>query len=158
MSGNLDGFDATTVDPEVGFDPVPAATYLIMATDSEFKNTKAGDGEYLQFTFEIMEGEYKKRLLFERLNLKNSNETAVKIAMSTLSAICHAVGIMKPKDSSELHGKPIMAAVELEERNDKPGSYSNRIKKYEAVGSGSASAKKTKSGTDKDNKAPPWKK
>jgi hypothetical protein len=153
-SGNLAGFDATTVDPDVGFDPIPANDYLAMITDSEFKDTKAGDGQYLQCTLEVLEGEFKKRLLFDRLNLNNSNETAVKIAQSTLSAICHAVGIMKPKDSSELHGKPMMIKVGLEERNDKPGSFSNRIKRYAAVDGSSAKASSTGSA---DSAKPPWK-
>jgi hypothetical protein len=155
--GNLAGFDATDVDPNVGFDPIPANDYLAMIIESEFKDTKDKSGQYLQLTLEIMEGEFKKRLLFDRLNLMNSNETAVKIAQSTLSAVCHALGIMKPNDSSEFHGKPMMITVGLEERNDKPGSYSNRVKKYEAVG-GSGNKSTSTEGAKTDAAKPPWRK
>jgi hypothetical protein len=151
---NLDGFDATTVDPNVGFDPLPAGDYTVMMIDSEFKATKKEDGEYLQCTWEVIDGEHKKRLVFDRLNLKNANETAVKIAMSTLSAICHAVGVMKPKDSAELHGKPVIATVSLEERNDKPGSYSNRIYRYSAVGAAKIAPAASKT---TEAAVPPWK-
>lgn len=153
MSGNLDGFDANTVDPTSSFDPIPKADYLLIITESGFKPTKANDGEYLQFSLEVMEGEHKGRILFDRLNLKNSNETAVKIAQSTLSAVCHATGVMKPKDSSELHNKPMMVSVGVEERKDKPGSFSNVIEGYAAVGSAAA-----KPAASSNEKKPPWKK
>jgi len=156
MAGNLDGFDANKVDPNVGFDPIPSGEYTCIMTDSEFKDTKSGNGEYLQCTWEVIEGEYKKRLLFDRLNLKNPNETAVKIAMGTLSAICHAVDVMKPKDSSELHGKPCVVKVAVEERSDKPGSFSNVVKGYKAVG-GNGSAPTAKEEKGGDASVPPWK-
>ena len=50
---NLNGFDATTVDPNVGFDPIPVGKYLAVVTDSVMKATKAGTGEYLELTFEF---------------------------------------------------------------------------------------------------------
>jgi hypothetical protein len=156
---NLNGFDASTVDPSVGFDPVPAGDYPAIMTDSEFKPTKSGDGEYLQCTWEIIDGTFTKRLIFDRLNLKNKNETASKIAMSTLSAICHAVGVLKPKGSVELHGKPCMIKVGVEERNDKPGSYSNKIKGYAAMGVASAAPAVAAATAKPDGDAkPPWKK
>jgi hypothetical protein len=159
MSGNLDGFDATTVDPNMGFEPVPKNDYLSMMTDSEFKPTKANDGsEYLQCTWEILEGEYKKRLIFGRLNVRNKSDAAVKIAEGELSAICHAVGVLKPKDSSEFHGKPAILSVDIEERNDKPGSFSNVIKDYSAVGSAQAQPTGSKTETTTDPAKPPWKK
>jgi len=130
---NLDGFDASTVEPTGDFAPIPNGEYLAMMIDSEFKKTKNGNGEYLQCCFEIVDGEHKARRLWDRLNLKNQNETSVKIAQSTLSAICHAVGIMKPQDSAELHGKPLKIKVVAEERDDKPGVFKNEIKGYESV-------------------------
>jgi len=77
----------------------------------------------------------------------------VKIANSTLSAICHAVDVLRPDDSSELHGKPVRLTVEVEERNDKPGAYTNRVKEYSKT---NGAAQKTTTKTD--SKTPPWKK
>jgi hypothetical protein len=150
---DLSGFDATKVDPNVGFEPVPAGDYMVIATESEMKQVKDNpDAEYLQFTLEIIEGDHKKRLLFDRLNLKNPSDTAVKIAQGTLSAICHAVGVMKPKDSSELHNKPMIAKVALEPYKD---GFSNDVKGYSAV-SGSG-AKIETANTTADSTVPPWK-
>jgi hypothetical protein len=152
---DLSGFDASTVEPNVGFDPVPAGDYICMMTESMFKDTKNKDGEFLQCTWEVVDGDYKKRLLFDRLNLKNKNETAVKIAMSTLSAICHAVGVLRPKQSEELHGKPVLLTVALEERNDKPGAFSNVVKRYSEPNAKAASPATPAKATDAAK--PPWK-
>lgn len=154
--GNLDGFDASTVEPNVGFDPVPAGDYLICIQDSEFKETLNKDGEYLELKTEIIEGDHKGKFVFDRLNLKNKNEIAVKIAMSQLSAICHAVGILRPKDSVELHNKPILATISLEERKDKPGYFTNRIKSYKDPRSLSPAQKQQAAG--QPQQTPPWKK
>lgn len=131
---NLDGFDATQVAPAEDFSPIPAGDYLAMMIDSEMKPTKAGNGEYLNCALEIIDGAHKGRRLWDRLNLRNQNETAVKIAQGTLSAICHAVGVLRPKDSVELHGKPMLVKVVLEERDDKPGSWRNEVKGYLPAG------------------------
>lgn len=153
---DLDGFNAAEVEPNMGFEPVPAGEYLAMAVDSEFKETAAKDGEYLQFTLEIVDGPHRGRRLFDRLNLKNKNETAVKIAQGTLSAICRAVGVMRPKKSEELHGKPMRITVDVEERNDKKGQFNNRIKKYEAANAAPSQPVVT-GGAPVQQSLPPWK-
>ncbi len=130
---NLGNFDAREVDPAVGFDPIPAGTYLAIITESEFKPTKTSVGQYLQLTFQILEGEHKGRLLWARLNLDNPNATTVKIARAELSAICRAVGIMAPKDSVELHNLPLLIKVGHKKRDD-TGELTNVIKGYEKKG------------------------
>jgi hypothetical protein len=153
---NLDGFDANQVEPASDFEPLPAGEYLAMAIDSEFKPTKNGSGEYLQFAFEIVDGAYRGRRLWDRLNLKNKNETTVKIAQGTLSAICRAVGVLRPKDSAEIHGKPLKIRVALEPRADRPGSFKNEIKGYASVNGASAPAAASANG-DSGGSMPPWK-
>jgi hypothetical protein len=104
-------FDATTVEPMNDFSPIPVGEYIAVITASDMKDTKSGSGKYLQLTYQIVEGEYKNRLIFENINLINSNEVAVQIAQKTLSSICHAVGVLHPQDSVELHDKPLMIKV-----------------------------------------------
>lgn len=124
-------FNANDVDPAVGFNPVPAGKYVAIITESEMKPTKAGTGQYLQLTFQIIEGEFKGRLLWARLNLQNPSEMAVKIARAELSSICHAVNVMAPKDSLELHNLPLTISVGCKKRDD-TGDITNEIKGYEA--------------------------
>lgn len=126
---NLTGFDANTVEPHESFDPVPAGEYLCIITASEQKPTKSGNGSFLELVFEVIEGPFKGRKLWDRLNLVNPNELAVKIAQATLSAICRAVGVMQPKDSCELHDIPLVCKVRVEKRADSD-EPANTIKGY----------------------------
>ncbi len=130
---HLNNFNANEVEPTSSFEPIPAGKYLAAISDSESKATKSGSGRYLQLTFTIIEGEYKNRVLWARLNLENPNATAVKIARAELSAICRAVGVMTPRDSVELHNLPLLIGVILKKRDD--GELSNEIKTYERKGS-----------------------
>ena len=149
---NLNGFDARTVEPTADFEPIPAGKYIAAITESEMKPTKSGSGSYLQLSFTILEGEYKNRVLWARLNLNNPNATAVKIARSELSAICHAVGVLSPKDSVELHNLPLVITVKLKKRDD-TGELTNEVKGY--------AKKETATGQPQQapvaDNTPPWK-
>ena len=149
---NLSGFDASQVEPSASFDPIPAGKYLAAITESEMKPTKNGSGNYLQMTFTVLDGEYKNRVLWARLNLHNPNATAVKIARSELSALCRAVGVMQPRDSVELHNIPLLITVKVKKRED-TGELTNEIKGYEpkSVAAGQPQQAPVASNT------PPWK-
>jgi len=126
---NLSGFNANEVEPAVGFDPIPAGKYLAVISESGMKPTKSGAGNFLELTFQVLEGEFKGRLLWARLNLDNPNATTVKIARAELSAICRAIGVMAPKDSVELHNLPLIITVAHKKRQD-TGEITNVIKGY----------------------------
>ena len=146
---SLTGFDANQVEPTADFEPLPAGKYEAMIVDSEMKPTKSGTGAYLQLTFEILEGSYKGRFLWARLNLENANPTTVQIARAELSAICRASGVMQPSDSVELHNLPMVITVKCKRRPDND-EITNEIKGYakkEAV-NGQASQAATST--------PPW--
>lgn len=128
------GFDATGVDTASNFDVIPAGEYEVIITASEEKFTKNGQGKYLELREEIQSGEYAGRLLFDRLNLKNSNAKAVEIAQRVLAQICHATGVMQVKNAEQLHNIPIIAIVKVRPAD---GNYdaSNEIKGYKAFAS-----------------------
>ncbi|MBI5864926.1 MAG: DUF669 domain-containing protein [Planctomycetes bacterium] len=148
----LNGFNANEVDPNFAFEPVPSGKYLAVITESEMKPTKSGVGQYLQFTFQIIEGEYKTRLVWTRLNLDNPNATTVKIARAELSAICRAIGVPAPKDTVELHNIPLVITVGQKKRDD-TGEMGNVIKGY-AKKDALAGRPAATAGA---NGAPPWK-
>jgi len=124
---DLNGFDANTVEP-ASFDVIPAGSYEAVITDSEMKATTTG-GEMLVLSLQILNGEYQNRKVWDRLNLKNKSDTAVQIAKGTLSSICRAVGVMTPKDSSELHNKPMLIKIAIQPAKGEYGE-SNTIKSY----------------------------
>src|SRR3990167_10380166 len=115
---SLSGFDANHVEPSTVFDPIPAGKYLAAIIQSQVKPTKSGNGEYLELTFQILEGELKGRQLWARLNLNNPNAQTVKIARGELSAICRAGGGMSPNDSVDLHNLPVVITVRCKKRAD----------------------------------------
>jgi hypothetical protein len=125
---NLNGFDASQVEP-TSFDPLPAGKYLACITESEMKATKKGAGQFLNLTFEIIEGEHKGRKVWARLNLKNPSPQAEQIARGQLSAICRAVGVMTPRDSVELHNLPLVVTVKVKKRED-TGDLQNEVSGY----------------------------
>jgi hypothetical protein len=126
---NLSGFDANQIEPTSDFEAIPAGKYTAMITESELKPTKSGAGDYLQLTFEILEGPYKGRIIWSRLNLNNPNATTVQIAQRELSSICRAVGVMTPGDSVELHNLPLEITVKCKKRDDN-GEVTNEIRGY----------------------------
>ena len=128
MSGNLSGFDANNVAPSEGFTPIPAGDYPVIITESDLKKTKAGTGKYLSLKLQILSGQYQNRILFDNLNIQNPSEAAQQIGQGTLSAICRAVGVLTPQDSSELHNKPMVATIKI--GSDQSGNPKNEVKGY----------------------------
>ena len=126
-------FDASTVAPQAVTGPIPAGTYLAHCTESDVGPLKSGNGTGLKMTFEILDGQYKGRRVWENLNIQHTNEDTQRIAQSQLSALCHAVNVIKLEDTAALHFKPVKVKVVVREAQ---GQYqaSNNIKGYESAG------------------------
>ncbi len=150
----FNGFDANQVDPSVSHEPIPAGWYKAVITTSEEKPTKAQTGSYLQLSLEVIEGPMQGRKLTDRLNLNNPNATASEIAYRTLSAICHAIGVMTPRSSQDLHDKPLMVKVKVKPA-DGQYSASNEVAGYEATGKAQATA--AAPAASGGAATPPWK-
>ena len=126
-------FDATTVQPDTGFELLPAGWYNAMIDESGINPTKDGVGAYLQLRFSVIDGQYQGRKVFARLNIRNANQTAQEIAYKQLSAIAHSVGVLQVQDSSQLHGIPLKIRVRI--RKDPSGQYEdqNEINGYKNI-------------------------
>jgi len=131
---NLSGFDASKVEPN-DFGVIPAGDYEACIVNSEMKATKDGTGQYLNLEIQIVGGQYQNRKLFEKLNLVNKNDQAVTIAKGTLSAICRAVNVLTPNDSSELHNKTFRISLTTK-KSDYSGEMENRIKSFKPRSAG----------------------
>lgn len=124
-------FDARTVDPTSTFAPLPNGEYRCHITESEIKPTANRSGKYLQLVWEVLDGEFKGRKVWDRLNIENANSTAQDIARRALSAICHATGVLQLAQSQQLHHKPVM--VKLVVKQDAGYDARNEVKGYKAV-------------------------
>ena len=128
-------FSAEKVEPIGKFVPIPVGKYKVAITASERKKTnkepKPGEvqGEMILFTYTVIDGEFRGRKLFDRLNIINANKTAQEIAEGCLSAICRSVGVMVPRSTEELHNIPFIVDVKI--RAAKDGyDESNEVKGY----------------------------
>jgi hypothetical protein len=113
-------FDARTVAPQQEFKPLAAGWYNVQIIKSELKPTKdhATTGhKLLELNLQVLDGPFKNRQLFWRLNAIHSNPTTAEIAKGHISAVCHAVGRLVIQDTAELHGIPFQAKIKI-----RPGS------------------------------------
>lgn len=122
-------FKASEVPEDEGFQVIPEGTYNAQIIQSDMKETKSGTGMYLELRIQILDEPYTGRLVFERLNLVNQNETAVKIAERTLADLCEACDLDEVEDSEELHGIEFVIDLKVEPPKGDWGE-SNKIKKY----------------------------
>lgn len=161
---SLEGFDAEKVEPSTGFDPIPDNEYTAMIVDSEVKPTKKGTGKYLNLSLEVVDGPYRGRRLWDMLNLWNPSAEAVQIAEATLSAICRSIGVMRPKESAELHNKVLKIKVAIEPHSEKPNVFQNKVKRYMPANGSSLTTTTASAPAANGNAAPkaqaeaPWKK
>lgn len=125
-------FNAEQVAPIQSYDALPKGKYLAMAIASELKATKSNTGEYLQLTFEIIDGQFKGRKIFDRLNIRNSNRVAEEIGQRQLSALCHAVNVLSLTDSDLLHDIPVVLDIGIEDGRDGYEAQ-NRVKGYSSA-------------------------
>ena len=138
-------FDASTVAPQEAFDPIPAGWYPAQIVESEMKAGSKPGSAYLAITLQIMGGDFNNRKVFDRFNLQNANPVAVEIAYRSLSAVCHAVGLIQVADSQLLHGRPMMVKVSVrparvDATTGAAYDASNEVKGYKALDASSAVA------------------
>ena len=113
-------FDVTEyeVAPRNSFEPMPKGDYQAIVTDSQLKTTKAGDGEYIELTIQIVDGDYSGRRHWERLNVVNKNDKTQSIARSHLNNLAQACNVPNLKDTTELHDVPFTLSLDLDRREE----------------------------------------
>lgn len=124
-------FNAAAVPQNDSFDPIPAGDYIAQITESEIKNTKSGTGQMLNLRWQVLDGPFKGRLVFDRINIINQNPDAQRIGQGQLSSLCHILGVLNLTDSSQLHMKP--ATIKVKIRKDDQYGDSNEVKGYKAA-------------------------
>ena len=106
--------DTASIPASDPFEILPAGNYPVMIVASEMKATKSGTGDYLELKMQVIDGQYKGRYVWDRLNVRNVSEKAQDIAQKKFSAICLAVGVTFTDDSEDVHGKPMIAVLKVQ--------------------------------------------
>ena len=113
------GFDANAPENNEN-NLIPKGEYQAVIVKSDLQETKDKTGKYLKLDFQICSGEYMNKHVFTNLNLwlaetDDKKKTAVKIAKAQMSELCRAVNVLNPRDSSDLHNKPLTIKVGVQE-------------------------------------------
>lgn len=116
--------------PLENFRLLPPGEYRVQIIRSELKETRNG-GPVLSFTYEIREGAFQGRRVWDYLRLWHANPVTAEIAMRRLKSIATASGCPNPNyiaDSSELHGREMRIKVSI--RRDECGNEYQSIRAY----------------------------
>lgn len=111
---------------EVPSGPVPAGRYVCQVSGSIIKDTSSG-GRMIVVDFQIDEGQFRGRHVFENLNLWHSNPTVSEIAKKQLANIAKSCGFNDVlRRTEELNGRRLALQIEVD------GSY-NVVKRHYAM-------------------------
>ena len=115
----------------MGYDPLPAAWYVVAAKEIKDTFTKTGDGKFLKVDFVVLEGEHKDKVVIERFNYKNPNEIAARIGRKALATWAKAVGLATV-ETDDLLRKPVLVKLGVTKGNDDYGPQ-NVIRNFKSI-------------------------
>ncbi len=118
------GFDANSVEPQGDFEVLPPGKYPVTINESEVKQTKKQDGFYLSLTMTVLDGEYRGRKLWPKIQIQNPSQKCVEIGRRTLSALGRATGVLYVSDENQFLGKTCMAHVKVKDEQNEIRTYS----------------------------------
>ena len=144
------------------FAPLPAGWYSATISQSELKDTKAGNGQYIKLRYDITGPTHQGRVVFGNLNIKNPNPKAEEIGRQNLGDIMRSIGLAKVTDTDQLIGGELV--IKLEVKQDETYGAGNEVKGFKSA-SGSlapaaavipAAAKSPAPAAAPAKAAPPW--
>jgi hypothetical protein len=137
MAKLQNNFDAQKHEPLGAKEAIPAGWYKAIITKSEWKQASSNAQNYfIAVEFTLVGGEHDGYVVEERINVVNTNATAVEIANKTLCSISLATQVYQFDDTQMLHGIPLMVLLSVragETKGDKTYAARNEIKNYKPV-------------------------
>ena len=123
------------IEERSSFDPIPTGRYHLGISKADVKDCKEPSNKMVVIEFIVKGGNFDGRLLWARLNIINSNQTAQEIAWKELGEIGRSIGLTTLSDTEQLPGRELYGDVIVEPGDGKYGP-SNRIKKYLPLSAG----------------------
>jgi hypothetical protein len=154
------GFDGQGYEPQHDFDVLPPGKYECLIEKAGVKQTKKGDGSYLELTLQVIQdGAYKNRKLWDRINIENPSEECQRIGRSKLEALRQAVLPSETlKDTSQLVSRVCVASVKVKDNNNEIRTYSGCVNNpYTTSNVVNSPVKKESEPENKPQNTPPWK-
>lgn len=132
------GIDLSGVPESDSYALIPVGEYPMQCIGVELKPTNAG-GKRIAAKFEVTEGQYAGRKVFENFNIQHSNHQTVEIALKGIKQWVKSCGGTGDERLTmglltNLEGKEFIGTLKVEK--DKTGQYGdqNRIKSYAPYG------------------------
>jgi hypothetical protein len=123
-------FYTAQLPKETTREALPAGVYISLLDKAEIKTTKAGDGQYIDCQFRVVDGQHKGRSFFDKINISNPSQQAVEIGLARLNTILTIGGLNQCGSTEELEQARIhiLAVLGIEEHNGGTRNFLNFIK------------------------------
>jgi hypothetical protein len=116
MAGDLEFLGGLEdVEPESEFTVIPVGTYPAVIEKAEVKISKKG-GQYVPCVYQIIDGPFKNRRVWDNMNVVNANPTAQQMGRERLKLITNLLGVTT-NDTSSLCGKPLTIKLSIDKRD-----------------------------------------
>jgi Protein of unknown function (DUF669) len=116
-------------DPETQegthFDVLSVGPYVAQVVDASVAQPKSGDGYYIGLSWQVTEGEYEGRYVFQRITFLHSNTQAVDIGRRQFKDLCVATGVSEQVKDVEVF-KYIPCKLKVGIEKDKSGVYPDK--------------------------------
>ncbi len=132
-------FNRNELPEQDSFEPIPAAWYPARIVEAEAKDSKSGNGQYINVQWEIMGAKFAGRKVFGRITTRNVNEVAEEIGRKQIRELMEATGLVTLSKTEQLSGKTCEIKVSVNPATDKYEA-SNDVKRYRAAGGSSLPA------------------
>jgi len=149
------------------FSPLPAGEYSVTIDGADLKQTKAGDGTYINLKMIVDGPTHTGRIVFSMLNIQNPSQKAEAIGRGQLGDILRILGIQAAtfEDTDQLLGGQLCVKLAIKEAKD-PYPAGNDVKSYKPLTGGTpaatpasrqaAPAPQRQSAPAPAAKSPPW--
>ncbi len=119
------------------FENLPTDWYTAQITEAELV-TKP-NGQRLELTWEVIEGPFEKRRVWQREWAQHSTPTAQDIGQRMIRTIGQACGLTRVTDAADLKFKPVQIRVGLGKKEE-GYEQRNEVKTARKIGSAPAAA------------------
>lgn len=114
---SLEGFNPAEVEPTAAIELLPSGDYPVILIETDLVKKDSGAVQFV-FCVQITEGPHQNRRVYSQQNYTKKDGTPNAIGRGQVSQICRCVGVMNPRDTSELHHKRLVAKVGVEKGTD----------------------------------------
>ena len=122
--------DLSNVQEMQGNSPVPPGEYEVKIINSEYKESRSGNGGYLRMQYKIVDGPMIGRSVFDNLNLWHVDQKTREISQSRLKAIAKAIRHPNPsfiRNTDELIGHQMSIRVSVKDDFNNVKAYKESL-------------------------------